>query len=124
MKRKVCMVVGNTFTNDARVTKEAQSLFRAGYDVTVYARGGKGLPARDEIAGIRVKRLDISEYSPVALKNPLRIISEVFPATLSLIKEKADVYHANDLDTLFSCAIAARVNRSKLVYDSHELYLE
>lgn len=36
----------------------------------------------------------------------------------------ADVYHANDLDTLEICGIAAKKNGAKLVYDSHELWLE
>lgn len=36
----------------------------------------------------------------------------------------ADVYHANDLDTLQICALAATRNKARLVYDSHELWLE
>jgi len=40
------------------------------------------------------------------------------------IEAKADVYHANDLDTLEICGIAAKKNNARLVYDSHELWLE
>lgn len=40
------------------------------------------------------------------------------------IETSADIYHANDLDTLQICGIAAKRNNSKLVYDSHELWLE
>ncbi len=36
----------------------------------------------------------------------------------------ADIFHANDLDTLFICAKAAGKLGAKLVYDSHELWLE
>ena len=36
----------------------------------------------------------------------------------------ADIFHANDLDTLFICANAAGKLGAKLVYDSHELWLE
>lgn len=36
----------------------------------------------------------------------------------------ADVYHANDLDTLSICGSIAGRKGSKLVYDSHELWLE
>jgi len=39
-------------------------------------------------------------------------------------KIKADIYHANDLDTLPSAYFAARYNRAKLVYDAHELWGE
>src|SRR3990172_4713647 len=121
--KKVCMVVGNFFTNDARVTKEATSLFNAGYDITVYARWKEGLATEEDVDGIKVKRLNIARYSPVRF-NPYRIPTQLIPSILALTREKADIYHAPDLDTLFSCAIAARVNKSKLVYDSHELYLE
>ena len=121
--KKVCMVVGNFFTNDARVTKEATSLFNAGYDITVYARWKEGLATEEDVDGIKVKRLNIARYSPVRF-NPYRIPTQLIPSILALTREKADIYHAHDLDTLFSCAIAARVNKSKLVYDSHELYLE
>ncbi len=36
----------------------------------------------------------------------------------------ADVYHANDLDTLAICGKVAQQRNAKLVYDSHELWLE
>lgn len=36
----------------------------------------------------------------------------------------ADVYHAHDLDTLLVCAAAAFLTSARLVYDSHELWLE
>lgn len=36
----------------------------------------------------------------------------------------ADVYHANDLDTLAICAKAASAKKARLIYDSHELWLE
>jgi len=37
---------------------------------------------------------------------------------------RADVYHAHDLDTLLYAWLCARVARKRLVYDSHELYVE
>ncbi len=40
------------------------------------------------------------------------------------LEARADVYHANDLDTLEICGIAAAGNGARLVYDSHELWLE
>jgi glycosyltransferase involved in cell wall biosynthesis len=40
------------------------------------------------------------------------------------IRQKADIYHAHDFDTLMPAYLAARVNGAKLVYDSHELWLE
>jgi glycosyltransferase involved in cell wall biosynthesis len=40
------------------------------------------------------------------------------------VRQRADVYHAHDFDTLMPAYLAARVNGAKLVYDSHELWLE
>ncbi len=40
------------------------------------------------------------------------------------LQVNADVYHANDLDTLDICGSVAAQNGAKLVYDSHELWLE
>ena len=41
-----------------------------------------------------------------------------------LLFEKADVYIANDLDTLLANYLASRIRRRHLIYDSHELFTE
>ncbi len=47
------------------------------------------------------------------------------PGTVqAAIQERADVYHAHDLTTLRMAYLAAKACHAKLVYDSHELYLE
>ena len=44
---------------------------------------------------------------------------------LKLVKsEPSKIYHAHDLNTLRVAAKAAKIHRSKLVYDSHELYVD
>ncbi len=40
------------------------------------------------------------------------------------VRQRADVYHAHDFDTLLPAYLASRANGAKLVYDSHELWLE
>lgn len=40
------------------------------------------------------------------------------------IKEKADIYHAHELLTLFHGYVASRINRARLIYDAHELQSE
>lgn len=37
---------------------------------------------------------------------------------------RADIYHAHDLDRLLCAYLCAKITRRKLVYDSHELWLE
>ena len=41
-----------------------------------------------------------------------------------LLFSKADIFHANDLDTLWANHLAAVIRKKKLVYDSHELFTE
>jgi glycosyltransferase involved in cell wall biosynthesis len=43
---------------------------------------------------------------------------------LAGIVERADVYHANDMDVLLAAYLAAHLTRGRLVYDSHELWTE
>jgi len=117
------MVVNNPFIHDARVNKEAHSLSRAGYGITVYATHAKDLPDEERINNILVRRLPVRRYDLFRL-NMLRSPFDFFPSLIKLIREKADVYHSHDLDTLLICYLASRFNKSKLVYDSHELFLE
>jgi len=119
--KKVCMVVGNPFVNDSQVLKEAQSLSRNGYSVTVYALSGEGLPVLEDKEGFLIKRLPIRNYSPIHIKF-WRAYTQFYSAYKQLFKEKADVYHAHDADTLLICYLAAGKNNAKLVYDFHEYW--
>jgi glycosyltransferase involved in cell wall biosynthesis len=40
------------------------------------------------------------------------------------VAEQADIYHANDMNVLFAAYLAARLAGARLVYDSHELWVE
>ena len=55
--RTVALLPNNTFTTDSRVWKIAGTLGQAGYDVTVVARAGDGLPARQQEDGFSVLRV-------------------------------------------------------------------
>jgi len=121
--KKVCMIVSNPFANDARINKEARSLVKAGYEVVVYATAASKLPQKEMSGGVLVKRLDVQEYSLFRL-NMFKAPFDFFPALIKIVKERADIYHAHDLDTLLICFLASRFNKSKLIYDSHELFLE
>ncbi len=65
---KVCMFVKNSFEYDARVTKEAKSLVKAGHDVTVAAIHVPGVTAErettpDGIKVVRVSRLSFGMHA-------------------------------------------------------------
>lgn len=120
-RKKVCMIVGNPFVNDSRVFKEARSLTKAGCQVIVYATRKNELLAREKRDGFVIRRITNS-FSPFKPKI-WEYFTEFYPTYKSLIEEKADVYHAHDLDTLPIAYLAAKRNKSKIIYDSHEIFL-
>lgn len=114
MPVRVCMRLDNVFTRDLRVRREAEALVEAGYDVTVLAdmKPGQGLAERETIDGIKIVR--IAKTSRIPYWSIIR----------PLVEQRADVYHAHDIDSLFPCLAAARLghNKARVVYDSHELW--
>jgi glycosyltransferase involved in cell wall biosynthesis len=141
----VVAFVSNPVTHDARVLREAESLAEAGYDVTVVAHRQEGLPEDETRRGVRLVRIgrgrataDPSPQSGPRARNPFRtavlwlknsipwaIASERWYRRVEARVPAADVYHGHDLTGL---AMAARVRsmrgRGRLVYDSHELFME
>src|SRR3989344_4865045 len=118
---KVCMVVNNPFINDSRVLREAKTLSKNGYKVTVYATKGKRLPNQERINQVIIKKL-VSRYD-LTFKF-WKLFSELLPIKDMLIKEEANVYHSHDLDTLLITYLAAKANNAKLIYDSHEFWAD
>lgn len=52
------------------------------------------------------------------------IIFSIKSMRLEAIKQRADIYHANDLDTLSTALKAAKKINAKVLYDAHELWVE
>ncbi len=149
----VCMVVNNQLWNDARVKKEAASVVKMGFSVTVIAYPEEGAPEREEREGITIIRVPRSgllksgvrkfldgatgketfrgRMTSAFRRNPVkRFLGNLFHSVLHqarllrhALATGARVYHAHDLDTLPVCAVAAFLTSSALVYDSHELWL-
>jgi len=155
--QRVCMLVWNEFLHDARVTKEAETLVKAGYQVTVLALHvpEKTLVTETHPSGFRVIRVSRpvlfflrrlkgtwqkkttssttseSQGTPVdkpTFSGQIRPLIEPmmrFLTHLRLIKTavdlKAHIYHAHDFNVLLTTWIAAKIRRSPLVYDAHEI---
>ena len=58
MNKSISMILYNTFTNDSRVLKEAETLQKYGYSVTVHAFYQKNLTEKYETlkSGVRISR--------------------------------------------------------------------
>lgn len=124
---RVLMTVSNPFTHDPRVSAEAQSLARAGYDVTVLAwdRGGT-VPAKEVRDGVRIVRvrttwrMKLLRYDIFRLRPFWRLAFR--HAAILHRQTPFDVVHCHDLDTL---PIGARLKETfglRLVYDAHEIF--
>ncbi|MGO4270949.1 glycosyltransferase [Paenibacillus sp. TAF58] len=120
------MLVSNHVTSDPRVTKEAKDLTR---EWTVKVIGiqsvNNPLPSQENVDGYIVLRtsaadIDIKhKYQKLYAK-----LSGLIKISWLALKQKPDVYHAHDFDMLPFAYVAAKLNKAKLVYDSHELWIE
>jgi glycosyltransferase involved in cell wall biosynthesis len=112
------MMVTNPVTHDARVINEASVLASNNYQVTLLGTKDDGSRSEEYLQGFQIKRL----ARGIGGSKVLDKFIFTFKFTLAAIREKADIYHANDLSTLLECYLAARIRRAGIIYDSHELY--
>lgn len=117
--KNVCMMVTNTCTHDARVLKEAASLAKNGYHVTILAVMGNNIEKNEVVDGFCIKRIN-RRLKPFTFFGKLEFSLKFIYFSM---KEKADIYHAHDLSTLLECFISSKINKSVLIYDSHELFV-
>ena len=125
---KVCVVVLNSLWFDPRVTKQIRSYTSS--DVDVVAVGVKDARYnKEEVDKLPclVRLVDtagVNQYMK-SLWQKLRREYLKYEAMASyIVKERPDVIHANDLDVLLPCYIAARKLKCTLIYDTHEIFLD
>lgn len=116
---RVTMLVRNAFTNDSRVEKEARSLARAGYTVTVVAEGRAGLPDREDRDGYGVRRV----HRGAARVPGLRMRQYRTRLMAAVQATDPEVLHAHDSDALEVVGQVASQRGIPFVYDAHELWL-
>jgi len=120
---KVVMTVSNPFKPDPRVYKEARSLVKHGYEVTIIAwdREGK-YPEEELFEGIKIKRIKLKSrygnFLDFVLKLPLFYIKVL----LILLKEDFDVIHTHDFDTALLGFFLKILKGKRWIYDVHDLY--
>lgn len=110
---------------DVRVEKIADSLCSLGHSVSVLAwNRGDELPRREIRSFGEIRRFRIRAgygYGIKLLPKMLRFWLVLFA---SLLKERFDVVHACDFDTLPPALLAAKLKGKKLVYDIFDFYAE
>jgi glycosyltransferase involved in cell wall biosynthesis len=68
--------------------------------------------------------LDYFDRGLSILKKMYREVSTNYRMYKLIVQSNADIIHANDLNALIPAYFASRKMRSKLVYDSHEIFIE
>lgn len=111
------MAVSNDLSTDQRVLKAATSLSGNGYDVLLTGRRLKN--------SLTLKTaIDHKRFSLLFNRGFLFYAELNFRLFLFLLFKNADIFYANDTDTLPACFLAARIKNKKLVFDAHELFPE
>jgi glycogen(starch) synthase len=138
---KILMLAMSGIVQDARVLREARTLRDAGHHVVVLGlRGFAAAPPPDDLD---VRLLGASSAFPRAdrgrrrsavtslarwllLPTHVRMLERSFAtAAMTAVRgEGFDVVHAHDFDTLAVAREIARVSSARIVYDSHECWVE
>ena len=125
--KRVVMLLAKDFIYpyiDGRVYKEASSLARNGYEVSVvyWAKGGEALPQEERYEGIGVSRIFQAIPSP-SVPMILRVPAYakfVLKGIRKGLKLKPDIIHSHDLDTLAIGVALKLITRKPLIFDAHE----
>ncbi len=104
---------------DQRVHRVASYIFSAGYEVTLIGRRFKN-SGNPGLSGIKVRRFRLFFNKGFLFYASYNIRLFFF----LLFRKGKIILVSNDLDTLPANFMAARLRRSKLVYDSHEYFTE
>ena len=112
---RVVMVVLNSFTNDARVLREARTLSKHGYHVTVICLHDGRLREREVVDGINVQRIRLRTRGLPKLRSVQLIKYAEFAARAMwlILSIRPAVVHTHDLVALPIGYLARRPPWSK-----------
>ena len=126
---KVCILVSNSLKKDPRVIKQIKICLSEGHDVYFIGYRDKNYDKNflDNV-GCNLEMIDLGEKYVGYLPNIFMKIKRRwcwFYNPIGIMKKiKPDIIHANDFDMLPSAYFAALQTKSKIVYDSHEIFCE
>ncbi len=118
MKKRIILSVTNDLSSDQRVSRISTTLHENGYDVLVVGR------KRRVSVALKPKPYQEHRLRLFVEKGPLFYLAFNVRLFLFLLTRKADIYWANDMDTLLATALAAKIQKKRLFYDSHEYWTE
>lgn len=117
-KPKAIVSVINDLVTDQRVDRNCRALIKCGYEVVLVGRvleNSLPLPERP----YQMHRMQLAFN-----KGPLFYLEYQIRLLLFLLTHKAQLLFANDLDTLLPNYLISSIKKTKIVYDTHELFCE
>jgi len=123
---KICMVLYGFFPPDIRVEKEARALLNAGHEIFLLSLGERGMPAIEEINGIKVIRVfPLNRHWELLWFNVFFDSSRWGKALADAIRQyKIDVIHVHDLPLVKTALSTAKKLNVPIIADLHENYPE
>ena len=116
---KIIISVTNNLVTDQRVEKVCNSLHKNGFDILLI---GRNYPKKTTIKlnrPYKTKRISL-----IFNKGILFFMEYNLRLFFILLFSKKDILLANDLDTLLPNFLTSKLQRKKLIFDSHELFSE
>lgn len=115
--KRVIVSVSNDLVTDQRVFKTCLTLQEQGYEILLVGRNKK---SREKITrDYKTKRMNLLFH-----KGFLFYAEFNFRLFFLLLFSKKDILFSNDLDTLIPNYLVSKLTRTKLIFDSHELFSE
>lgn len=115
--KKIIVSVTNDISTDQRVEKVCNTLYNAGYEILLIGRKNKN--------SLPIEKIYATKRINVFFKKGFLFYTEFnVKLFLTLLFTKKEILLSNDLDTLLANYLVSKLQRKKIVYDSHELFPE
>lgn len=125
--RRIAMLLSNAFRPDPRVLKEANSLQKAGFSVTIlcWDRAAELAQLETLESGVEVIRIQNVPSAYGIGKGQLLRLPRFWRETIGLLNQiQPDLVHCHDFDTLPAGLAWGRRHSAAIVYDAHEYYAD
>ncbi|MCD4845137.1 MAG: glycosyltransferase family 4 protein [Methanosarcinales archaeon] len=120
---KVILIRSNPIDPDIRITKEAQTLADAGYNVNILGWDReKKYPEIECRSNYLIHRIKLK--APFGMKIVFYLPIWWIYEFIWLLKERWDIVHASDFDTFIPALIAAKIKKKPIIYDIYDFYAD
>ena len=121
----IVMLLSNPFRPDPRVLKEASSLTKNGYKVSILCWDRRSeFPPEEVYEGITIRRIAIPSNYASGPQQVLHLPRFWYQALKIANDLKPDILHCHDLDTTPIGYLYSRRKNIPWIYDAHECYPE